>query len=58
MILLKEIVYKVAIEAVKGSTDIAVNKMEFDSRNIGANDIFVAIRGTVSNGHEIGRAHV
>lgn len=41
MILLKEIVYKVAIEAVKGSTDIAVNKMEFDSRNIGANDIFV-----------------
>ena len=52
MILLKEIVYKVAIEAVKGSTDIAVNKMEFDSRNIGANDIFVAIRGTVSNGHD------
>lgn len=52
MIILKEIIYKVAIEAVKGSTDIAVNKIEFDSRNIVANDVFVAIRGTVSNGHD------
>ncbi|WP_291104743.1 MULTISPECIES: UDP-N-acetylmuramoyl-L-alanyl-D-glutamate--2,6-diaminopimelate ligase [unclassified Flavobacterium] len=52
MIILKEIMYKVAIEAVKGSTDIAINKMDFDSRNIGANDVFVAIRGTVSNGHD------
>lgn len=52
MIVLKEIVYKVAIEAVKGSTEIAVNKIEFDSRKIEANDVFVAIRGTVSNGHD------
>lgn len=52
MIILKEIIYKVAIEAVKGSTDIAINKMEFDSRNIEANDVFVAIRGTISNGHD------
>jgi UDP-N-acetylmuramoyl-L-alanyl-D-glutamate--2,6-diaminopimelate ligase len=52
MIILKEIIYKVAIEAVKGSTDIAINKMEFDSRNIMANDVFVAIRGTISNGHD------
>lgn len=52
MIILKEIIYKVAIEAVKGSTDIAINKMDFDSRNIVANDVFVAIRGTISNGHD------
>jgi UDP-N-acetylmuramoyl-L-alanyl-D-glutamate--2,6-diaminopimelate ligase len=51
MIILKEIIYKVAIEAVKGSTDIAINKIEFDSRNSIANDVFVAIRGTVSDGH-------
>ncbi len=51
MIILKEIIYKVAIEAVKGSTDIAIDKMDFDSRNIGANDVFVAIRGTISDGH-------
>jgi UDP-N-acetylmuramoyl-L-alanyl-D-glutamate--2,6-diaminopimelate ligase len=52
MIILKEIIYKVAIEAVKGSTDIAIDKMDFDSRNIGANDVFVAIRGTISDGHD------
>ena len=52
MIILKEIVYKVAIEAVKGSTEIAVNKIEFDSRKVEANDVFVAIRGTISNGHD------
>ena len=32
--LLKDILYKVAIEAVNGSTDIAVNKFDFDSRKI------------------------
>ncbi len=52
MIILKDILYKVAIEAVKGSTDIAIDKMEFDSRKIGSNDIFVAIRGSVSDGHD------
>jgi UDP-N-acetylmuramoyl-L-alanyl-D-glutamate--2,6-diaminopimelate ligase len=52
VIILREIIYKVAIEAVKGSTDIAINKMEFDSRKIEANDVFVAIRGTISNGHD------
>jgi UDP-N-acetylmuramoyl-L-alanyl-D-glutamate--2,6-diaminopimelate ligase len=52
VIILKEIIYKVAIEAVKGSTDIAINKMEFDSRNIDDNDVFVAIRGTISDGHD------
>jgi UDP-N-acetylmuramoyl-L-alanyl-D-glutamate--2,6-diaminopimelate ligase len=52
MIILKEIIYKVAIEAVKGSTDIAIDKMDFDSRNIGANNVFVAIRGTISDGHD------
>jgi UDP-N-acetylmuramoyl-L-alanyl-D-glutamate--2,6-diaminopimelate ligase len=52
VIVLKNILYKVAIESVKGSTEIAVNKIEFDSRKIQENDVFVAIRGTVSNGHD------
>lgn len=49
---LKDILYKVAIEAVKGSTDIEVNKIEFDSRKIVSDDVFVAIKGTVSDGHD------
>lgn len=49
---LKDILYKVSIEAVKGSTDVAIGKIEFDSRKVELNDVFVAIRGTVSNGHD------
>lgn len=48
---LKDILYKVAIESVKGSTDISVEKIEFDSRLIQASDVFVAIRGSISDGH-------
>ncbi len=52
MSILKDILYKVSIEAVQGSTDITINNIEFDSRKIQENDVFVAIRGTVSNGHD------
>jgi len=52
VIILKDILYKVAIEAVHGSTEVAVGEIEFDSRKIEKNDIFVAIRGSVSDGHE------
>lgn len=52
MIILKNILFKVAIEAVKGTTDVAIEKIEFDSRKVGLNDVFIAIRGTVSDGHE------
>jgi UDP-N-acetylmuramoyl-L-alanyl-D-glutamate--2,6-diaminopimelate ligase len=50
--ILKDILYKVAIETVKGSTDVVISKLEFDSRKIEENDLFVAIRGTVSDGHD------
>ena len=49
---LKDILYKVSIETVHGSTDIEVNAIHFDSRKVNDNDVFVAIKGTVSNGHE------
>lgn len=49
---LRDILYRASIEAVKGATDIAINKIEFDSRLITKGDAFVAIRGTVSDGHD------
>ena len=52
MITLKDILYKVAIEAVKGSTEISIGRIQFDSRKIEQNDVFVAIRGTLSDGHD------
>jgi UDP-N-acetylmuramoyl-L-alanyl-D-glutamate--2,6-diaminopimelate ligase len=48
---LKEILYKVAIEAVHGSTNVEVNAIHFDSRKIESNDVFVAIKGSLSDGH-------
>ncbi len=52
MMILKDILYKVTINAVVGSTSTVVNKIEFDSRQIKTNDVFVAISGTITDGHK------
>lgn len=52
MKILKDILYKVTINAVVGSTSATVNKIEFDSRKVESNDVFVAIRGTITDGHK------
>jgi UDP-N-acetylmuramoyl-L-alanyl-D-glutamate--2,6-diaminopimelate ligase len=52
VIVLKDILYKVSIEAVKGTTEIDINTIDFDSRKIRENDVFVAIRGSLSDGHD------
>ncbi|MCB0457281.1 MAG: UDP-N-acetylmuramoyl-L-alanyl-D-glutamate--2,6-diaminopimelate ligase [Flavobacteriaceae bacterium] len=52
MILLKNILYKVTLEKVIGDTSVAITNIEFDSRKVALNDVFVAIKGTMSDGHE------
>ncbi|MCW5520068.1 UDP-N-acetylmuramoyl-L-alanyl-D-glutamate--2,6-diaminopimelate ligase [Aureitalea sp. L0-47] len=52
MILLKDILYKVSIEKTVGTTAVAIGNIHFDSRKVELNDVFVAIRGTVSDGHD------
>jgi len=52
VIILKDILYKVGIEAVKGSTDMAINALHFDSRKVAESDLFIAIRGSLSDGHQ------
>ncbi|MCB4808079.1 UDP-N-acetylmuramoyl-L-alanyl-D-glutamate--2,6-diaminopimelate ligase [Tamlana sp. 62-3] len=52
MMVLKDILYKVAINAVVGSTLTEVYAVNFDSRKIAANDLFVAINGVTVDGHE------
>jgi UDP-N-acetylmuramoyl-L-alanyl-D-glutamate--2,6-diaminopimelate ligase len=44
--------YKVTIDKVAGNTGMAIRNIEYDSRKIGLDDVFVAIRGTVSDGHD------
>ncbi len=48
---IKDILYKVAIESVLGSVERLINELHFDSRKVSKNDFFIAIRGTVSDGH-------
>ncbi|MCX2680445.1 UDP-N-acetylmuramoyl-L-alanyl-D-glutamate--2,6-diaminopimelate ligase [Galbibacter sp. EGI 63066] len=52
MMLLKDILYKVNINAVVGNTATHVNDIHFDSRKVSLDDVFVAIHGTVSDGHD------
>lgn len=49
---LKDILYKVTINAVVGSTSMDINTIDFDSRNVGKNDAFVAIKGVQVDGHD------
>ncbi len=52
MILLKDILYKVTIEKVVGNTTVAINNIEFDSRKVSLNDVFIALKGNLSDGHD------
>ena len=58
MKLLKDILYGVRITAVSGSTDVNISAIHFDSRVLQKNDVFVAIRGSVSDGHQFMEAAV
>ena len=49
---LKDILFGVSLTAVSGSTSVLVNKICFDSRLVGAEDVFIAIRGTLTDGHK------
>lgn len=48
---LKDILYRVPIEAVRGSTDIGVLDIAFDSRKVQQGTVFIAQKGTLSDGH-------
>ena len=48
---LKDILFGVSLTAVSGSTSVMVNKICFDSRLVEVGDVFIAIRGTITDGH-------
>ena len=49
---LKDILFGVSITAVSGSTSVMVNSICFDSRIVSADDVFIAIKGTITDGHK------
>lgn len=52
MKVLKDILYKVPMNAVVGDTGVSVSAIHFDSRKVAKNDLFVAVPGTVVDGHD------
>ena len=52
MKLLKDILYKTGIEDVIGSTQVAIEEICFDSRKAEKNSLFVAVSGTLVDGHQ------
>ena len=52
MKILKDILYKVAITAVHGSTGKSICAIVFDSRKVKPNNIFVAQKGLAFDGHQ------
>lgn len=52
MKLLRDILYKCSIDEMAGNTHLAIEKITFDSRAIVKHTLFVAIKGTASDGHD------
>jgi UDP-N-acetylmuramoyl-L-alanyl-D-glutamate--2,6-diaminopimelate ligase len=50
--LLSDILYKARIEEVFGSTHVAISSVTFDSRKVKKDTLFVATRGTATDGHK------
>ncbi|MDB4089594.1 UDP-N-acetylmuramoyl-L-alanyl-D-glutamate--2,6-diaminopimelate ligase, partial [Flavobacteriales bacterium] len=49
---LKDILYKVRLTGVIGSTNSSVSSIAFDSRKVERNGLFIAVKGGVFDGHE------
>ncbi len=57
MAILKDILYQVSLEQVVGTTELDIAAIEFDSRKVATQTLFVAVKGTISDGHQfIGKA--
>lgn len=50
--ILTDILQNVILQKVVGNTEIQVNNIQFDSRKVEAGNVFVATRGTASDGHQ------
>ncbi|MCD6018735.1 MAG: UDP-N-acetylmuramoylalanyl-D-glutamate--2,6-diaminopimelate ligase [Bacteroidetes bacterium] len=51
MKLLSDILYKTRMEEIVGSTNVAISSVTFDSRKVKKDSLFIATRGTASDGH-------
>ena len=50
--MLKDILYKVNIQSVKGDTSIDIKNLQIDSRKVTPGTCFIALKGYSINGHD------
>ena len=51
MKILKDIIYGVDLDSIKGNTSLIIKSIEFDSRKVVTGSLFVAIKGENIDGH-------
>ena len=49
--MLKELLYKVSLRSIKGNTNIDVMDLQIDSRKVSVGSCFIAINGSITDGH-------
>jgi UDP-N-acetylmuramoyl-L-alanyl-D-glutamate--2,6-diaminopimelate ligase len=50
--MLKDLLYKVKLKAVHGSTDVEIKSLHIDSRTVTSGSCFIAVKGGTTDGHE------
>lgn len=48
---LSDILYQVKLEGISGSTDVTVSSLQLDSRKVEKGTVFIAVKGSASDGH-------
>ena len=51
MKILKDIIYGIDLDSIKGDTNVIIKSIEFDSRKVVEGSLFVAIKGESVDGH-------
>ncbi|HWR32498.1 MAG TPA: UDP-N-acetylmuramoyl-L-alanyl-D-glutamate--2,6-diaminopimelate ligase [Chitinophagaceae bacterium] len=49
---MRDVLYKVAIRSLAGSTSVGINDIQIDSRKVKPGSLFVAVKGTATDGHQ------
>tara|TARA_B100001758_G_scaffold247950_1_gene268960 strand:- start:27298 stop:28755 length:1458 start_codon:yes stop_codon:yes gene_type:complete len=49
---LQDLLFKVSIEKLIGTTNLNISNIQFDSRQVQQNNLFVAIKGIIDDGHK------
>lgn len=52
MAVLQDILYQSGVRAVYGTTSVAISDIQTDSRNVQPSSLFIAVKGTLTDGHQ------